>query len=183
MRGVFSLLLAIAIGMLSVAALGLGAMGIACAAVPPGPQTPPAAAPSTEDFLASVAMSTRFEIDSGKLALERAKSAAVKNFAYRMVDDYNSAAARFKEAVSRSRLPPLPEKLDARYQAMLDDLGARDAASFDKAYVAGQVQVLRDLADLLRTYALLGDDARIKRLAQELMLPVRSQFDDASKLR
>ena len=66
---------------------------------------------------------------------------------------------------------------------MLDDLKARDGASFDKAYVADQVQVLRDNADLFRTYATLGDNARIKRFAQELLLTVRSHFDDASRLR
>ena len=56
---------------------------------------------------------------------------------------------------------------------MLDDLKARDGASFDKAYVDAQVQVLRDDADLFRSYATLGDNARLKRFAQDLLLTVR----------
>jgi putative membrane protein len=183
MRGILSLMLAIGMGTISVGKISLGAMGMAFAAVPPAPQAPPASPPSTEDFLASVAAGSRFEIDSGKLALSRAKSAAAKDFAYRMVDDYISATARFKEAVSRAGLPPPLEKLDSRYRAMLDDLQAWDAASFDKAYVDDQVQVLRDLADLFRAYATLGDNPRIKRFAQELLLAVRSHFDRANRLR
>jgi putative membrane protein len=186
--GVLCLLFAMGVGMMVVGMMGVGRVAFAAdlpAGQPADPsinQAPPVATPPTESFLASVAAGNQFEIDSSKLALERTKSAAVKEFAYRMVDDYGSAAARFKEAVSRAKLSPPPENLDARHQAMLDDLKARDAASFDKAYVESQVKVLRDIADLFRTYATIGDDARIKRFAQELMLTVRSHFDDASRL-
>jgi putative membrane protein len=181
-RYVLSLLLAIGVGTTGIGMVSAGTMGVAFAAVPPaGPA--PAPPPSTESFVASVAMSAQFEIDSGKLALTRTKSAAVKDFAYRMVDDHGSIAARLKEAVSRAGLPPPPEKLDAPHQAMLDDLKARDGASFDKAYVADQIQVLRDNADLFRSYATLGDNARLKRFAQDLLLTVRSHADDASRMR
>ena len=180
MRGVLSLLFT----------MGVGTMGIAGAALAADPpvgqgtnQAPPAAAMSTESFLASVAAGTQFEIDSSRLALERAKSAAVKNFAYRMVDEHTAAAASFNEAVSRAKLPPPPEKLDVRHQAMLDDLKARDAASFDKAYVEDQVQALRETVDLFRTYATVGDNTRIKRFAQDQLLPSRTHLDDVSKLR
>jgi putative membrane protein len=184
MRYVLSLLLTIGIGTMGTGMIGAATIGVAFAAVPPAsPAPPPAAPPSTESFLASAASGAQFEIDSSKLALTHARSAAVKEFAHRMIDNYSSAAARLKEAVSRAGLPPPPEKLDAQHQAMLDDLKARDGASFDKAYVAGQVQVLRDNADLFRTYATLGDNARIKRFAQELLLTVRSHADDASRMR
>jgi putative membrane protein len=72
-------------------------------------QAPPVATPSTESFLASVAAGNRFEIDSSKLALERAKSAAVNIFAHRLVDEHTSADARFKQAVSQTKLPPPPK--------------------------------------------------------------------------
>jgi putative membrane protein len=183
MRCVLSLLFTVGIGTMGIA-------GAAFAADPPAGQAthqaanqaPSAATPSTEDFLASVAVDTRFEIASSKLALERAMSAAVKDFAYRMVDEHTAAAASFNEAVSRAKLPPPPEKLDVRHQAMLDDLKARDAASFDKAYVEVQVQVLRETVDLFRTYATVGDNARIKRFAQDRLLTSRTHLDDASRL-
>jgi len=165
----------------------MGIAGAALAADPPvgqaTNQAPSAAMPSTESFLASVAVNARFEIASGKLAVERAKSAAIKDFAYRMVDEHTAAAASFNEAVSRAKLPPPPEKLDVRHQAMLDNLKAHDAASFDKAYVEAQVQVLRETGDLFRTYATVGDNARIKRFAQDRLLASRTDLDDASKLR
>ena len=171
MRCVLSLLFAMAVGT------------VAFAAEPPANQPPAVATPSTESFLASVAAGNRFEIDSSKLALERAKSATVKSFANRLVDEHISAGARLKEAVSQAKLPPPPDALDARHQAILDDLKACDAASFDKAYVEAQVQVLRETGDLFRTYATVGDNARIKRFAQDRLLASRTDLDDASKLR
>jgi len=76
-----------------------------------------------------------------------------------------------------------PDTLDARHQAILDDLKACDAASFDKAYVEAQYQSLRELAGLFRAYATAGEDARIRQFAQHLLLAMRSHFDDVSKLR
>ena len=163
MRCVLSLLFAMAVGT------------VAFAAEPPANQPPAVATPSTESFLASVAAGNQFEIDSGKLALE--------SFANRLVDEHISAGARLKEAVSQAKLPPPPDALDARHQAILDDLKACDAASFDKAYVEAQYQSLRELASLFRAYATGGEDARIRQFAQQLLLTMRSHFDDVSKLR
>ena len=64
MRCVLSLLFAMTVGT------------VAFAAEPPANQPPTVATPSTEGFLASVAAGNQFEIDSSKLALERARSAA-----------------------------------------------------------------------------------------------------------
>jgi putative membrane protein len=94
MRCVLSLLFAMAVGT------------VAFAAEPPANQPPTVATPSTEGFLASVAAGNQFEIDSSKLALERAKSATVKSFANRLVDEHTSAGARLKEAVAQAKLPP-----------------------------------------------------------------------------
>jgi putative membrane protein len=188
-RCVLSLLFAMVVGTMVVGTMGVGRVAVAAdlpAGQPANPsidQAPPVATPSTESFLASVAAGTRFEIDSSTLALERARSAAVKIFAHRLVDEHSSAGARFKQAVSQAKLPPPTEELDARHQAILDDLKARDAASFDKAYVEAQSQALRELAGLFRAYATGGDDARIRQFAQDLLLTMRSHLDDASKLR
>jgi len=183
-RCVLCLLLAMGIG-----TVGVGRVAFAAdlpASQPTDPsinQAPPVATPSTESFLASVAAGNRFEIDSSKLALERGKSDAVKIFAHRLVDEHTSTGARFKQAVAQAKLPPPTDELDARHQAILDDLEARDAASFDKAYVEAQYQALRELAGLFRAYATGGDDARIRQFAQDLLLTMRSHLDDASKLR
>jgi putative membrane protein len=182
-RCVLFLLLATGVGM-----MGLGDVAFA-ADPPPGQEThqavnqsPAVAMPSTESFLASVAAGTLFEIDSSKLALGRTRSAAVKDFADRMVNEHSLIDARFKEAVSQAKLPPPTDKLDALHQAMLDALKARDAPSFDKAYAETQVQALRETVDLYRTYATVGGNARIKRFAQDELLTVRAHLDDARRL-
>lgn len=168
--------------------VAVGAGTAALAADPPADQAtsqpaPPVAVPSAESFLASVAADDQFEIESSKLALERSRSRAVKDFADRMVDDHRAAAIRLKEALARAKREMPPEKLDVRQQAILDDLKARDAQSFDKAYIEAQYRAHLATADLFRTYATAGDDARIKQFAQELLLMVRAHLDQASRLR
>jgi putative membrane protein len=173
-----------ALSLLFAAGVGMTTLGmVAFAAEPPAGQAPPAAMPSTESFLAAVAAGNQFEIASSKLALERAKSAAIKEFANRLIDEHMSAGARLKEAVSQARLSLPPDTLDARHQAIVDDLKARDAATFDTAYVEAQYESLRELAALFRAYATGGDDGRIRQFAQGLMLTMRSHLDDVRKLR
>ncbi len=154
---------------------------------PPGQATnqavQPAATPSAEGFLGAVAAAGQFEIASSKLALERSRSNPVRGFANRMVEEHTVIAGRLKQAVSRAGLAAPSEKLDAGQQVLLDDLKSRDAASFDKAYIDDQRKVLGETVGLFRSYATGGDDADIKRFAQDLMLTLRSHLDDVGRLR
>lgn len=169
----------------------LCAMGIgtaAFAADPPPSQATnqaaqPAATPSAESFLDAVAAAGQFEVASSKLALERSRSKPVRGFANRMVEEHTVIAARLKQAVSRAGLAAPSEKLDAGQQVLLDDLKSRDAASFDQAYIDDLRKVLGETVGLFRSYATGGDDADIKRFAQELMLTLRSHLDDVARLR
>jgi len=154
----------------------------ASAVDPPTNQAAGLPAP-TATFVAMAAAGNLFEIQSSELALRRSHSGAVREFANRMVTDHNAAAAKFKQAMADAKLTPPAEKLDAKHQAILDDLKACDAASFDKAYFEAQYQSLRELAGLFRAYATAGEDARIRQFAQHLLLAMRSHFDDVSKLR
>jgi predicted outer membrane protein len=85
-------------------------------AQPTPAQTPPAAvaapggAPSaavqgmqvsTTDFIRRAQMSGRFEIASGRLAQERAASAAVKTFAANMVQDHTGASQQLMDLTQR----------------------------------------------------------------------------------
>src|SRR5712671_4189612 len=118
------------------------------------------APPSTATFLTSVAAGNLFEIDSSKVALSRTKSDAVKAFANQMVADHTAAGVKFKQAVAEAKLISPPEKLDAKHQATLDGLKARDGASFDKAYIDAQYNAHVETLDLFKAYAKGGDNAR-----------------------
>jgi putative membrane protein len=162
--------------------IGVGLTATAFAGDPARNQAAAPAAP-TATFVASVAFGNQFEIDSGKLALDRTKSAAIEASAHRMVDDHSAAAVKFMEVVTETKLTAPPEKLDARHQAMLDDLRAKNDTEFDKAYIDAQYKVHVETVALFEGYGKGGENARLRKFAEELLPTLQDHLDHLGKMR
>src|SRR3954469_18391726 len=63
-------------------------------------------APKTEDFVKEVAVSDMFEIESSKLAQQKASAAPVKTFAGQMVTDHTKTSAELRSAGRDGRFAP-----------------------------------------------------------------------------
>ena len=156
----------------------------AFAADPPATAAAPAtSAPATSTFLTNTAAANLFEIDSSKLALSKTKSDKVKTFANEMVTDHTAAGEKFKQAVAEAKLTPPAEKLDAKHQALLDDLKKKDGTAFDKAYIDAQYQGHVETVAMFEAYARSGDNARMKKLASELLPTLKKHLEHVTALR
>ena len=123
------------------------------AVTPPGAaaQTPPVISdrnpgvatrtvtPTDRRFAVKAAGGNMAEVVLGKLALERAGSDAVKQVAERLIKEHSAANAVLKPIAAQHKIA-LPKKLDPMHQAMYNRLSRLSGASFDKAYMAGQVK-------------------------------------------
>ena len=114
--------------------VGLFWCGIAYAA-DPAHRPEPAKVTSTPTFVQQAVVGNLFEVESSMLALDRSQNATVKTFAKSMVDDHSAAGVKLADAVDQAKQARPPLKLDARHQAILDDLAAKKGADFDKLYV------------------------------------------------
>ncbi len=122
----------------------------------------------TEMFVVNVPSSNAFEIQSSRLALEKASTPAVKTFAQRMIDDHTKAGAKFAEAVKAAGITPPGDSLNERHQAILESLsGATD--NFDTAYMQAQLQAHREAVSLLSTYAEGGDNEPLKAFVEKTL--------------
>jgi putative membrane protein len=137
----------------------------------------------TETFVASVAAGNLFEIESSKLALGRTKSDRVKEFARRMIDDHGAAAIKLRQAVNDAIFTPPPAKLDAKHQAIFDELKAKDADIFDKAYIGAQYKAHVETIDLFKAYVRGGDHWRMRQFANELLPTLHAHLDHVRKMR
>jgi putative membrane protein len=157
---------------------------LAFAADPPARQAaaPAMATPSTSTFLTNTAVANLFEIESSKLALSKTGNDKIKAFANQMVTDHTAAGAKFKQAVTDAKLTPPAEKLDAKHQALLDDLKKKDGAAFDTAYVKAQHDGHVETVALFEAYAKGGDNARLKQFANEMLPTLKTHLDQVSKL-
>ena len=161
------------------------ALSPAMAADPPAKQAaaPAMAPPSTSTFLTNTVAANLFEIESSKVALTKTKSDKVKSFANLMVSDHTKAGTKFKQAVTDAKLTPPAEKLDAKHQALLDDLKKKDGTAFDTAYVKAQHDGHVETVAMFEAYAKGGDNTRLKAFANEMLPTLKMHLDQVSKLK
>ena len=74
----------------------------------------------------------------GKLAADKGGSDAVKDFGNRMVNDHSKANDQLKDVAANMGVT-VPNKVNAKEQAMIDRISAMSRAAFDKAYVKEMV--------------------------------------------
>jgi putative membrane protein len=126
---------------------------------------------NTQDklFVREAALGGRAEIDFGKLAQQKAKSASVKDFAKRMVDEHGKSSDQLMR-VGKNRTE-LPEGLDPEHKTLRDELNAKPAAEFDQAYLTTQLADHQRTANLLLWELSYGQNEPLKKYAAE-QLPV-----------
>ena len=123
-------------------------------------------APATADFVKEVAVSDMVEIESSKLAEEKARDGDVKDFAKQMIADHTKAAEGLKKAAKLGDEPPV---LAPKHQAMLDTLKGASGEDFQALYIEMQASAHMDAVTLFATYAKGGDDAAVKQFAAETL--------------
>ena len=109
---------------LSAAALGLFAVAAS------------AATPNTADkaFVAKVSQGGMFEVEAGKLAIDKGATQDVRDFAAMEVHDHTLVGDKLK-TISSSEGLSFPGVLNVEFQGKLDHLKSLSGEAFDKAYL------------------------------------------------
>ncbi|MFZ5779963.1 MAG: DUF4142 domain-containing protein [Pseudomonadota bacterium] len=153
----------------------------AVTAADPQSATTPAAA--TAAFLEAVAAANRFEIDSGKLAVERADADAVRLFAQSMIDAHGRTADKLRAAAGQMQLRLPSAEPDERQRAILDRLASSSGTDFDRSYIEAQYEAHVEAVDVVKAYSLHGPDTDLKTFAADLLSMLQGHLSDVAKLR
>jgi putative membrane protein len=139
--------------------------------------------PATPDFVRQAAMSDLYEIEAGKIAADRGKSDAVKQFAQHMVEAHTHTTAELAGVVQAENIKGgVPETLDEKHQLMIDDLMAAHESNFDKTYVRQQIKAHEAAVELFSDYAAGGDDAVVKAFAAKTLPDIKQHLEQAKAL-
>ena len=90
---------------------------------------------SDRTFAHKVGLGGMFEVDSSKLALDKAQSQAVKDFAANEVKEHTGVGDRLKALASVKGID-VPAQRDAKFQKIYDALEAKAGVAFDQLYLA-----------------------------------------------
>ncbi|MEO8176285.1 MAG: DUF4142 domain-containing protein [Sphingomicrobium sp.] len=135
-------------------------------------------------FANAVAASDMFEIESAKLAADKATTPAIKAFAEQLVTDHQKSTAELKAAAAKAT-PPLTviSVLDAQQQALLDQLKGANGGDFERRFVDQQVNGHQQALALLQNYAAKGDSAPLKEFASNTATVVQGHLDHVNSIR
>ena len=136
---------------------------------------------ATGPFVTNAAMGNMYEIEAGRMAQERAKSADVKSFGKMMVTDHTALTNEMKPLIQAAGQTP-PAELDQRRKGMLDNLRAATAADFDKVYLTQQVAAHEETLTLMQGYAQNAADAGLKAAAATAAPKVQAHLARARAL-
>ena len=130
------------------------------------PRSVPRSAPlSSASYVASASSIELYEIQSAELALQRARTKRVRDFAASVLDAHRGASMQLSLAGRRLNLLP-SATLSPTHQAMMDEL--RSAADFDSVYRRQQITVHRDALAGHRNYAAVGTSPTLRPVAAAL---------------
>lgn len=136
------------------------------------PAPKPATAPSAQAYARAAGMAAAFTVDSSRIAVEKASSAAVKDFAERLAKDHQRIAAQLQAEAPR----------DDKQEQMLTQLRAAPQSQFDKVFLTMQLKALEDTLQLYESYRQAGTDPGCKKLAAEVAPVLQQQLADAAKI-
>ena len=138
---------------------------------------------TTQGFVTAAATSDMYEVTAGKIAVQRAQSPAVKEFAQQMVDAHTETTAKLKSIIATDSIKVTPPAhVDSRRQGMLDDLRGATAQDFDHRYISQQIAAHKEADTLMRGYAKDGDNQAIKEFAATTDKAVKMHLSMAQKL-
>jgi len=134
-------------------------------------------------FANAVAASDLYEIESAKLAADKAGSADVKSLAQHIRTDHEKSSSELKSAAGTAKISVAP-KLDAEKQGLLDQLKTTArGADFDKLYVEQQKTAHQKALDLLQGYSSGGDNEALKGFATKASGVVKKHLDQANSIK
>ena len=126
-------------------------------------------------FMIQAAQSNLAEIELSQLALRRAASNDVKQYARQMIQDHRQANNQLSRLAQQKGVT-LPTETDAQHQALRAQLQQMSDSSFDRAYMTA-MQADHDRAvALFQNQATQGRDPEVKAFAARI-LPKIQQHD------
>ena len=132
-------------------------------------------------FMRDIAQANLAEIDTGKLAVSKAKSDAVKRFGQHMVDEHSTMMQEGSQLAAAKGVQ-MPSSPGLKQQAAKKRLEMGSSDNFDKAYMEQMVLDHQATLDLVKQAAANATDPSLKAHAEKAIPHVQQHLDMARNL-
>ena len=133
------------------------------------------------EFAVNAADASMMEVQLGSLALTKASSPKVKEFAQSMIEDHTKANEELK-ALAQGKNISLPPSLSDKFQKKYNDMMEKSGSDFDKAYSDLMVKDHKDVVDMFKKASEDSKDADLKAWASEKLPDLQQHLEMAEVL-
>jgi putative membrane protein len=134
------------------------------------------------EFAVEVADGGIYEVQLSTLALTKATSSRVKEFAKMMVDDHGKANTELKALAGQKNII-LPDVMSEKCQKKYYDLDQKTKGEeFDKEYISQMIKDHKDDIDKFEKEADKGNDAEVKSWAAGKLATLRHHLEEAERI-
>ena len=136
-------------------------------------------------FVENVAISDMYEIEAGRIALDRSSSPPIREVAQKMIDDHTQSTSKLKKAVTESQMvdgTAMPTRLDTRREKMIKHLRDAPDDGFNKSYVDQQTLAHKEAVTLMHHYRDEGDCPVLRGFAREVAPIIESHLERMKSL-
>ena len=123
------------------------------------------------------------EIQLAQIAVSRASSPDVRNYAQMMIDDHTSANRQLEGAGYRFVKNDVTDVVGSNVRKTMDDLRNRTGADFDRAYLDSQIMMHKDALDTFKSAILPNaQDKTLHPILMTMRDQVQTHLDSARAL-
>lgn len=120
------------------------------------------------NFINEAAVGGMAEVELGKLASSKTQNPDIKKFAQMMVVDHSKANAELMMLAKKKDMMP-PSEIDAKHQAVIEEMATLSGAEFDKAYVSEMLADHENDVKMFQAQAQSSKDTDLKAFAAKTL--------------
>jgi putative membrane protein len=128
------------------------------------------------DWAVEIANAGMTEVELSKLAVNKATTQRLKDFANMMITDHTKAGDQLQQ-IAASKNIALPANLNEASQKKLDDLNKKTGKDFDKAYIDDMLGGHKKAVDKIQKGTTDLKDADLKNFATQVLPTVQMHQD------
>jgi putative membrane protein len=136
--------------------------------------------PVDYNFVAQANLGAPFQVDSGRVAEDKARTAEIRDYAHLMVTSHIPVVEALNKILQRKGLTAPPNTLlQGAYRAMVTSLKAESRKALDRDYVDGQIEYQKGNAALFQYEIQYGTDADLKEFARATLPKIEDHLQRA----
>lgn len=140
------------------------------------------AAEKAQDFFTKAAAASQYEIETAKIAADKAVSPAVKEYARKLVADHTKAKAELEAQAKVAGVNVMAPVLDNDQLKDIDNLIRANAQDLEKDFIKLQKDAHEDAIAMFKDYAKDGDNATLKTFAAKMVPDLENHLAQVEQL-